>query len=104
MIPRKHHQPLYTLLAQGLYHLAAILFDTVGYGDGTRMLPINRNMHKCVARMALIFHHSHAMVLKKCSVSGQHIRSEEHTSELQSRSHLIGRPLLEETKASTSAA
>src|SRR5207253_10267688 len=63
-------------------------------GDGSRRGEVERCGSPCIARRALGRQSAHSYLSRRESSE----RSEEHTSELQSRGHLVCRLLLEKKK------
>src|SRR5690554_7303949 len=71
-----------------------VMFDTGGYSIKTNML----NMKCDMAGAATVLGVFEAVVKNELPINLQVVRSEEHTSELQSRPHLVCRLLLEKKK------
>src|SRR3989442_5522589 len=59
----------------------------------------SRRNQDCRPTELLLIHRTRRLLLARCLIS--QLRSEEHTSELQSRPHLVCRLLLEKKKKST---
>src|SRR3989449_3878208 len=79
-------------LAQTVIELADVPLRTAPVIDGHRV----GGLHKCPLQIAV--HVRSQPAVPHAAATGVHPRSEEHTSELQSRLHLVCRLLLEKKK------
>src|SRR5690625_3261737 len=91
----QHRKKLDTALGEVITHLAPTLAQLASGEHSGRDEPL-QTVGEDIGRDPL---RRAAMQLGECVPAGEHDRSEEHTSELQSRGHLVCRLLLEKKKS-----